>query len=53
MFLQIAGIRQSWQYEDLVWGLFMNRYVFPGADASTPLAYYVAFCEHAGWEVKG
>ena len=36
MYLQIAGIRRSWQYEDLVWGLFMNRYVFPGADASTP-----------------
>jgi sphingolipid C9-methyltransferase len=53
MHLQIAGIRRSWQYEDLVWGLFMNRYVFPGADASTPLAYYVGFCENAGWEVKG
>lgn len=52
MLLQIAGLRQSWQYEDLVWGLFMNRYVFPGADASTPLSYYVGFCENAGWEVK-
>lgn len=53
MLLQVAGIRQHWQYEDLVWGLFMNRYVFPGADASTPLSYYVGFCEKAGWEVKG
>ncbi|KAK4154426.1 putative fatty acid methyltransferase [Chaetomidium leptoderma] len=52
MLLQVAGIRQHWQYEDLVWGLFMNRYVFPGADASTPLSYYVGFCEKAGWEVK-
>lgn len=52
MLLQVAGIRQHWQYEDLIWGLFMNRYVFPGADASTPLAYYVGFCEKAGWEVK-
>ncbi|UZP36791.1 hypothetical protein NXS19_004607 [Fusarium pseudograminearum] len=52
MHLQIAGIRQAWQYEDLVWGLFMNKYVFPGADASTPLAYYIGFCERAGWEVK-
>lgn len=24
-FLQIAGLRKSWQYEDLVWGLFMNK----------------------------
>ena len=40
-FLQIAGLRKSWQYEDLVWGLFMNKYVFPGADASTPLGFFV------------
>ncbi|TLD09451.1 hypothetical protein PspLS_12025 [Pyricularia sp. CBS 133598] len=53
MHLQIAGIRWAWQYEDLVWGLFMNRYVFPGADASTPLSWYIAYCERAGWEVKG
>jgi sphingolipid C9-methyltransferase len=52
MLLQVAGIRQHWQYEDLVWGLFMTRYVFPGADASTPLSYYVGFCEKAGFEVK-
>ncbi|KAF5698757.1 cyclopropane-fatty-acyl-phospholipid synthase [Fusarium mundagurra] len=52
MHLQIAGIRQAWQYEDLVWGLFMKKYIFPGADASTPLAYYIGFCERAGWEVK-
>ncbi|CAG2012562.1 unnamed protein product [Fusarium graminearum] len=52
MHLQIACIRQAWQYEDLVWGLFMNKYVFPGVDASTPLAYYIGFCERAGWEVK-
>ncbi|KAK9575579.1 Sphingolipid C9-methyltransferase 2, variant 2 [Aspergillus fumigatus] len=24
-FLQIAGLRKSWQYEDLIWGLFMNK----------------------------
>ncbi|TKA80867.1 Sphingolipid C9-methyltransferase 2 [Cryomyces minteri] len=52
-FLQIAGLRKSWQYEDLIWGLFMNKYVFPGADASTPLGWFVDQLEGAGFEVKG
>ena len=51
-FLQIAGLRRSWQYEDLIWGLFMNKYVFPGADASTPLGWFVNQLEGAGFEVK-
>ena len=51
-FLQIAGLRKSWQYEDLIWGLFMNKYVFPGADASTPLGWFVDRIESAGFEVK-
>lgn len=50
-FLQYAGLRKSWQYEDLVWGLFMNRYIFPGADASTPLAFVVSALESAGFEI--
>jgi len=36
-FLQIAGLRRAWQYEDFNWGLFMGKYIFPGADASCPL----------------
>lgn len=52
-FLQVAGIRKPWQYEDLIWGLFMNRYIFPGADASTPLNWYVNQLEGAGFEIKG
>lgn len=52
-FLQIAGLRKAWQYEDLIWGLFMNKYVFPGADASTPLGFVVDKLEGAGFEVKG
>ncbi|TGZ76766.1 S-adenosyl-L-methionine-dependent methyltransferase [Ascodesmis nigricans] len=51
-FLQIAGLRKSWQYEDLVWGLFMNKYIFPGADASTPLGFFIGSLEAAGFEVK-
>lgn len=50
-YLQIAGLRRNWQFEDLIWGLFMNKYIFPGADASTPLAWYIAQCERAGFEV--
>ncbi|GAB7345228.1 hypothetical protein MBLNU457_3602t1 [Dothideomycetes sp. NU457] len=51
-FLQIAGLRKCWQYEDLVWGLFMNKYIFPGADASTPLGFFVDKLEGAGFEIK-
>jgi cyclopropane fatty-acyl-phospholipid synthase-like methyltransferase len=51
-YLQIAGLRKGWQYEDLIWGLFMNKYVFPGADASTPLGWFVDSLEGAGFEVK-
>lgn len=52
-FLQIAGLRKCWQYEDLIWGLFMNKYIFPGADASTPLGWFVDKLEGAGFEIKG
>ncbi|KAI0241062.1 hypothetical protein L0F63_006802, partial [Massospora cicadina] len=50
-YLQIAGLRATWQYEDFVWGLFMNKYIFPGADASTPLNWYINQLEKAGFEV--
>ncbi|KAI6121181.1 cyclopropane fatty acid synthase domain-containing protein [Pisolithus sp. B1] len=50
--LQVAGIRPSWQYEDLIWGLFMNKYIFPGADASCSLGWVVSQVEAAGFEVK-
>lgn len=39
--LQVAGFRPSWQYEDLIWGLFMNKYIFPGADASCSLGWVI------------
>ncbi|KAH8914477.1 S-adenosyl-L-methionine-dependent methyltransferase [Atractiella rhizophila] len=49
---QVAGLRPSWQYEDLNWGLFMNKYVFPGADASCSLGWVITKLEAAGFEVK-
>jgi len=52
MFLmQVAGLRQGSNWEDLAWGLFMSRYIFPGADASTPLHWYIHQLEAAGFEV--
>ncbi|EER16912.1 Cyclopropane-fatty-acyl-phospholipid synthase, putative [Perkinsus marinus ATCC 50983] len=51
-YLQIAGLRRAWQYEDLIWGMFMGTYIFPAADASLPLAWVVAQLESAGFEVQ-
>ncbi|KAF5579054.1 cyclopropane-fatty-acyl-phospholipid synthase [Fusarium pseudocircinatum] len=51
-FLQYAGLRKAWQYEDFTWGLFMNKYIFPGADASTPLGWVVDKLEGTGFEIK-
>lgn len=51
-YLQIAGLRRAWQFEDLLWGIFMGTYVFPGADASTPLAFVIWQLEGAGFEVQ-
>jgi cyclopropane fatty-acyl-phospholipid synthase-like methyltransferase len=50
-YLQIAGFRRPWEYEDFVWGIFMGKYVFPGADASCPLGFVASQCERAGFEV--
>jgi cyclopropane fatty-acyl-phospholipid synthase-like methyltransferase len=50
-YLQIAGLRRPWVFEDLVWGLFMGKYIFPGADASCPLGFVVSQAERAGFEV--
>ena len=39
-------------YEDLIWGLFMDEHVFPGADASCPMGWVVTHLEQAGFEVQ-
>lgn len=49
---QVAGLRPRWQYWDLIWGLFMNKYIFPGADASCALNWVIAKLENAGFEVR-
>jgi len=51
-YFQVAGLRREWQYEDLVWGLFMGEHVFPGADASCPLGWVSTHLEAAGFEIQ-
>ncbi len=57
-YLQQAGLRanpgimkKGQHWEDLVWGLFMNEYIFSGADASTPLGFLVKCLQDANFEV--
>jgi cyclopropane fatty-acyl-phospholipid synthase-like methyltransferase len=52
MYVQLSGLRKAWQYEDFIWGLYLNKYIFPGADASTPLGFYISCLEAAGFELK-
>jgi cyclopropane fatty-acyl-phospholipid synthase-like methyltransferase len=37
--------------EDMIWGLFMNKYIFPGADASVPPSEMLKAMEKAGFEI--
>jgi len=50
-YMQVAGLRKGSNWQDTQWGLFMSRYIFPGADASTPLYWYIKQLELAGFEV--
>jgi cyclopropane fatty-acyl-phospholipid synthase-like methyltransferase len=45
--MPIIGLRP----EDLIWGLFMSKYIFPGADASLPLSDVAKGLEKAGFEI--
>ena len=60
--LQWTGIRNlykpqnplsalSLRPEDLIWALFMARYIFPGADASLPLSAMLRAAEDEGFEI--
>ena len=50
-YLQWTGLRNDMRREDLIWGLFMNKYVFPGADASLSLWPMARQMERANFEV--
>ncbi len=45
--MPVIGLRP----EDLIWGLFMNKYIFSGADASLPLSDVVLALEKVGFEI--
>lgn len=49
--LQWTGLRRALKSEDLIWGLFMNKYVFPGADAALPPSSMLKTLEKAGFEL--
>jgi sphingolipid C9-methyltransferase len=49
--LQWTGLRRALKPEDLIWGLFMNKYVFPGADAAVPPSSMLKAFEKAGFEL--
>jgi len=56
-YLQVAGLPRGYatgynHYEDLVWGMFMDEHVFPGADASCSMGWVVSHLEQAGFEVQ-
>jgi cyclopropane fatty-acyl-phospholipid synthase-like methyltransferase len=57
-YIQIACLRErdsliygDYKQEDIVWGLFMNEYIFSGADASMPVSWDLVQIEKAGFEV--
>jgi cyclopropane fatty-acyl-phospholipid synthase-like methyltransferase len=49
--MQWTGLRRGSSVEDLVWGLFMAKYIFQGADASLPAAPMINYMERAGFEI--
>jgi cyclopropane fatty-acyl-phospholipid synthase-like methyltransferase len=58
-YIQQAGLRANPgiftagpHWEDLIWGLYMNEYIFSGADASTPLAFLANSLQNANFEVN-
>ena len=59
--IQWTGLRKGQQRnptgldfgtEDLIWGLFMNKYIFPGADASLALSPMLKYMERANFEIS-
>src|SRR5215211_41849 len=50
--LQWAGLRRGMlsRPEDLIWGMFVNKYIFPCADASLCPSPMFRALEKAGWE---
>lgn len=50
--VEITASRRAWQYEDLVWGLFLKRHVIPWMTMGWDLGRYVTSLEEAGFEIQ-
>lgn len=50
--LQWTGLRRGFRPEDIIWILFMGKYIFPGADASLPLSTMSRYIEKNGFEIQ-
>jgi cyclopropane fatty-acyl-phospholipid synthase-like methyltransferase len=51
LYLQMAGPKRDGRKENLGFGLFMARYIFPGADAARKLIWITDHLEAAGFEI--
>merc|ERR1719446_1590148 len=56
-YIQVAGLQRGYaegynNYQDIVWGMFMDEHVFPGAEASCPMGWVITHLEQAGFEVQ-
>lgn len=49
--LQWTGLRRGFRPEDLIWIMFMGKYIFPGADASLCPSAMLKPLEKAGFEL--
>ena len=49
--LQWTGLRRGFHPEDLIWIMFMGKYIFPGADASLCPSAMLRPLEKAGFEL--
>jgi cyclopropane fatty-acyl-phospholipid synthase-like methyltransferase len=50
--LQWTGLRRGMRPEDMIWIMFMGKYIFPGADASLCPSPMLKAMEKAGWEAQ-
>jgi cyclopropane fatty-acyl-phospholipid synthase-like methyltransferase len=56
-YIQCSGLQRGYakgfnNYHELIWGIFMEQHVFPGADSSTPMGWILEQLEKAGFEVQ-
>jgi cyclopropane fatty-acyl-phospholipid synthase-like methyltransferase len=50
--MQWTGLRRKPKPEEMMWGLFVNKFIIPGADGALPLSSMLETAEDCGWEVR-